>query len=243
MKTYLILLTFLAIFHFNSSAQSNPTVRKRMSFGMPNKNTLVLDSMGKVLTYQQWHSKIITGDYSLRGRQTSNTDTAYILTKLPDNEIASRLANMPPPFQGPFFNNGNPIKPFDIKDINGNKFAAADWAGKVVVFNFWFINCPPCRQEIPELNTIVTKNAGNKQVVFIGVCLDNKTDVEKFIKDLPFAYRQVANGKSITGNLGISQYPVNLVIDKHGIVQFNTTGYGPHWAKFIDEAIDKYKVL
>ncbi len=243
MKRYLVLFVFAAICHFTGSAQSGSPTTKRRAFSAPDRQTLVLDSTGKTLTYDEWHDKIITGEYNLVGRQASNADTAFILKRLPDEEIASRIANMPPPPSGPFKNDEQPIEPFAVTDINKFKFKSKDWAGKVLVFNFWFIDCPPCRQEIPELNKIVAKYADDKNIIFIGICLDGKSDIEKFIKDTPFAYHLVPDGRYFTEPLGIRQYPLNMVVDKQGMIRFNTVGYGPHWAKFIDEAIGKYKDL
>ena len=52
--------------------------------------------------------------------------------------------------------------------------------------NFWFINCPPCRAEIPELNKLVDSFKTNDKVVFIAVALDDKQSLETFLEQSPF---------------------------------------------------------
>lgn len=37
---------------------------------------------------------------------------------------------------------------------NGDEVDIADWRGDVVVVNFWYAACPPCRAEAPDLNAI-----------------------------------------------------------------------------------------
>ena len=240
-KFLLLFACFTLCYSYSNAQNGQPTAVKIKRFHHPDKNSLVTDSAGKVLPYENWHDLIMTGEYTFKTKQLGADSLGFILVKLSKEELAEQEANRPEPISGPFFTNGEHIKPFDIKDINKFKFNAGDWAGKIVVLNFWFIDCPPCRQEIPELNKIVAAHANEQDVVFIGICLDSQSDLEKFIKDKPFSYHLVADGRSYTKNLGINSYPVNVIVDKQGIVRYNTTGYGPGWAKWIAEVIDKCK--
>lgn len=243
MKTYIMLFVFAALCHFTCIAQNGSTTVVRRSIASIDRQTPVVDSAGKKLTYDDWYNKLMTGEYTLAGRQAHEKDTVFVLKRLSEQQIAISMANMPPPTTGPFKNDEQSVEPFYLSGIDKFKLKSKDWPGKIVVLNFWFINCPPCRQEIPELNKLVTKYAGNQNIIFIGICLDSKSDIEKFIKETPFAYHLVADGRYFTDPLGIRQYPLNMVVDKQGIIRLNTVGYGPHWAKFIDAAIDKYKDL
>ena len=49
------------------------------------------------------------------------------------------------------------LPPFQIADIDGNKYNQESLRGKVVVFNFWGIQCAPCKKEIPQLNLTLIK--------------------------------------------------------------------------------------
>jgi thiol-disulfide isomerase/thioredoxin len=56
-------------------------------------------------------------------------------------------------------------------DLMTNKtLSVADYAGKVVVINFWGSWCGPCREEQPSLNLIATELAG-QGVQFLGIDL------------------------------------------------------------------------
>ncbi|SDP87540.1 Thiol-disulfide isomerase or thioredoxin [Mucilaginibacter sp. OK268] len=239
MKKYLLFFVISFYCYLSCHAQTTNTVKKTVAFHPPDQSTLVLDSAGNTLPYENWHNKLITGQYRFTFKVPGDQNAGLILTQLSAEEIAERYANMPEPPQGPYFNNGEPIKPFSIGGINKFKFNTEAWAGKVVVLNFWFINCPPCRQEIPELNKIVASYPNDSDIIFIAICLDNKSDVEDFIKTSPFSYHQVVNGKTYADLFGIRQYPTNVVVDKQGIVRYNTTGYGPGWEQWIDKAIKK----
>lgn len=62
-----------------------------------------------------------------------------------------------------------------IPDIYGNPVYSTDFAGKVVVLNFWATWCPPCVAEIPDLVALYQKYSPDGLVV-VGVSLDTSSD-------------------------------------------------------------------
>ena len=57
---------------------------------------------------------------------------------------------------------------FTTKDTDGDTISAKDLRGKVVVLNFWYAGCPPCRAEAKYLNQVHDQYADG-DVVFVGV--------------------------------------------------------------------------
>ena len=57
------------------------------------------------------------------------------------------------------------LRIFAAVDMNGNSYSLGILKGKVVVINFWFVECKPCVIEMPELNEIVEKYK-SEEVVF-----------------------------------------------------------------------------
>lgn len=62
-----------------------------------------------------------------------------------------------------------------IPDIYGNMVNSTDFAGKVVVLNFWATWCPACVAEIPDLVALYQKYAPDGLVV-VGVSMDSSPD-------------------------------------------------------------------
>jgi peroxiredoxin len=122
---------------------------------------------------------------------------------------------------------GNLAVDFDLEDMKGKKFKLSQLKGKVVVLNFWFIECKPCVMEMPELNELVTEFKGD-EVIFLAIAVNKKDQLKKFLKTTEFNYVVLPNGQSVSDSYGIKGFPTNLIIDQNGIVQYVSTGIGPN---------------
>src|SRR5215510_1163002 len=83
-------------------------------------------------------------------------------------------------------NSGGPLRigqvapDFSVKDSNGNLIRFADYRGKFVVVNFWYSDCAPCEQEMPDLQTI-TNTFKDRKFQILPISVDIKQDdIKKF---------------------------------------------------------------
>jgi len=201
------------------------------------EKSIVKDSTGRIWPYAEWAKAFDAGEYGLKPVDPNDANSAFILVKLSNEERELVLKHKYKPKETPYFTTGESISGFSTKDINGNKIKINDLKGKVVVMNFWFINCPPCRKEIPFLNELVEQYKDSTGVVFIGIALDSKSELREFLKKEPFNYTIIDNGRFITGKYGITAYPTHLVLDKEGKVYFHTYGFGNTTVEWIQQSI------
>jgi peroxiredoxin len=131
------------------------------------------------------------------------------------------LAQVPPPAGS--LQRGAAAPDFHVHSLNGRELRLADLRDKVIVLNFWFIACPPCRVEIPKLNQLVARYA-DADVVFIAFAPDKEEELKIFLEEMPFHYQVVANATPIAEKYGIRGAPTHLVIDREGRV--DTVVYG-----------------
>jgi thiol-disulfide isomerase/thioredoxin len=120
---------------------------------------------------------------------------------------------------------GNVFHFIDMMDIDGKIVRAKDLAGKTIVVNFWFIGCPPCRYEIPFLSQIAKKYSNRDDIVFIAISDDKTPAIRVFLEKTKFEYRLIGDGAPIFTKYGVDTCPLSLVINKKGIITFNSSGY------------------
>jgi peroxiredoxin len=129
---------------------------------------------------------------------------------------------------------------FNLTDVDGNSWKSEDLNGSVVVFNFWFTACPPCKKEIPELNKLVEEYE-NMGVVFIGVSLNSADEVEDFICKYPFKYKLIPDGDGFIDEQQITSFPTQFIINRDGVLVKKIVGTVTYSEikKIIDSVISK----
>ena len=210
---------------------------------MLNKDSKIKDESGKILSFETWQALLGTNEYGLKeAEKEKGTFILYRYSEEEKEKIKAFMSREIPkdgsPMESPFFKNGESITSFKAKDIHGNSYELSTLEGKVVVLNFWFVGCAPCRQEIPELNEIVEKYQNRTDVIFLAIALDGKEAIQKMIKKLPFSYNLIYDGKEIAAEqYGVRMFPTHVVLDKQGKVSFHTSGYSPVTIEWLEKKI------
>jgi thiol-disulfide isomerase/thioredoxin len=118
---------------------------------------------------------------------------------------------------------------WELKDVEGKTVRSSDFAGKVVVLDFWATWCPPCRAEIPGFVEL-QKQYGDKGLVIVGVSLDQQGPevVTPFMKQFSMNYPVVmGDAKIVQAFGGISGIPTTFVIDRSGKIVSGRVGFAP----------------
>lgn len=134
---------------------------------------------------------------------------------------------------------GQIAPPIHTKTIDGEELEMESMKGTIVVLNFWFIACGPCRKEIPFLNQLVEQNKKRTDLRFISI---SNSDSEKSLSyarlKLQLQFELVAKGQSIADAYRVTGYPTNLIIDKTGKIVFIESGFKEDIKNKIQEVID-----
>lgn len=210
-------------------------------------NSIVKDEEGAVYPYIIWQKLMQTGDYSVKLKSALGTEPVeFTLYRLTEEQKAAQkkrkaelAATLPKPRVSDVFIEGKTFRFDKMKDLNGIKYDFKNDTGKVVVFNFWFINCPPCKQEIPELNDLVEKYKDNKNVTFIAIALDDAYALKTFLKLSPFHYNVIPDGRFYSEKYGVKSYPTHVIVGKDGLIKFSTIGLASNTVYWVDKTISE----
>ena len=130
-------------------------------------------------------------------------------------------------------------KDFKLKDLNGKELSLSDLRGKKVFLNFWATWCPPCRNEMPEIEKLYQETK-NSDLVIVSVEIGEPlSTVKPFIDQNEYNFKVLLDSdQSVATEYGISAIPTSFFIDKEGNIVSKNTG-----AMNIDQMKEYIKTL
>jgi len=115
--------------------------------------------------------------------------------------------------------------------VDGETIDSAALDG-VVVLNFWYAGCPPCRDEAADLEEVATDYAG--QLTFLGVNIrDSAPTAASFEDEFGVGYDSILDAETrdvllaFAGDVPPSAVPTTLVLDADGRVAARISGRIP----------------
>jgi thiol-disulfide isomerase/thioredoxin len=114
-----------------------------------------------------------------------------------------------------------PFKNFELKDAVGKTASLSDYRGQVVLVNFWYPSCGPCRGEFPHLQKIVEQFRGKPFAVLALNTHPQEADkVRSFMEGnrYPFRALQTPTEDWAEKNYAVIGTPANFLLDQQGHV-------------------------
>ena len=109
--------------------------------------------------------------------------------------------------------------------FNNTEMNLDDLKGKVIFLNFWASWCPPCRAEMPTIQSLYNKMQNRKEIVFVMVSLDNDTSKAKnFIKERGFNFPVYFSNGYFPKIYDSGTIPSTYVISKEGKIVAKEVG-------------------
>jgi len=112
---------------------------------------------------------------------------------------------------------------------DGSQVTSADYAGEVLVVNFWYAACAPCRAEAPDLKEISDQFA-DEGATFLGVNVrDQAATAIAFNESFQISYESVMDVDggmqlAFSGSIPPNAVPTTLVLDSSGRVAARILG-------------------
>lgn len=114
---------------------------------------------------------------------------------------------------------GTAAPDFVLKNISGVAIPLSSFKGKAVLINFWATWCPPCKAEMPSLNTVYLEMRSRGFEV-IAISVDKSADVVKdYLNDKNFGFLILMDEKrEVFKKYKVFTLPTTFLIDKNGII-------------------------
>ena len=112
-----------------------------------------------------------------------------------------------------------PAPPMTWTDADGANISLADFRGKVVMVNFWATWCAPCLRELPSINELQAKLAGDDfTVVAINIDKEGKQVAEPFATRLGLDRLDLYLDPAlvVARAMGVQVMPTTIVYDREG---------------------------
>ena len=113
------------------------------------------------------------------------------------------------------------------QDREGNTVSLADFAGKVVVLNFWATWCPPCRAEMPSIDRLAGEMGGEDlEVVALSTDRFGVEKVVDFFEEINVQNLAVHQDRAgaVARRAGALGLPVTVILDREGREVARVTG-------------------
>lgn len=121
---------------------------------------------------------------------------------------------------------GHQMPSLSFKTLNGESYNAVSLTDKILVVNFWFMSCAPCRAELPALNKLADEYKG-RNVLFLGFSTDPADRLTPaFFKENRFDFKIIAGSTPIASSFHFLGFPTTYIVDGRGVIRDTWSGLG-----------------
>lgn len=119
---------------------------------------------------------------------------------------------------------------WSLTSLNDEKISLSNYRGKVVLLDFFYQSCYPCRLAIPELISLYVKYK-EKGLIVIGIDPTDKRDkgnwneLTTFLSKRQVNYPILLDDGDVARKYKVHGYPTIYLIDKNGKIKFSVCGY------------------
>ena len=110
---------------------------------------------------------------------------------------------------------------FELKDIaTGEMVKLSSLRGRPVWINFWATWCPPCREEMPEMEKIYSEYK-DRNLAILGVDVqESEQAVKEFTRSLELTWTfMIDPNGAITDRYFVGGLPSHYFVDREGVIQ------------------------
>ena len=106
---------------------------------------------------------------------------------------------------------------FTLQLLAGGSAALSSYKGKVVILNFWATWCPPCRDEMPSMETLYRRFKDQGLEILAVNLGENTATVRQFIQNNRHTFPVLLDSNNrISAIYGVEAIPTSYILDREG---------------------------
>jgi peroxiredoxin len=120
---------------------------------------------------------------------------------------------------------------FVLQDLGGTAVRLSNFRGRIVFLNVWTTWCEPCRVEMPAMEQLYQRLAGDDFVMLaVSADADGHSVVAPFVAQLHLSFPILLDPDGqVVSRYRVTGYPESFVIDRDGRVLAHVIG-PRHWS-------------
>jgi peroxiredoxin len=114
---------------------------------------------------------------------------------------------------------GLPIADFELVSLTGETVKLSQFRGRPVIINFWGTWCPPCRNEMPLLQSVY--EAHQPDLVILAVNVDDSVaNIEQFVEEMDLTFTILLDeNNSVRSQFQVIGFPTTYFVDREGVLR------------------------
>ncbi len=126
-----------------------------------------------------------------------------------------------------------------LADEKDKEYRLSDYAGKVVVMDFWGTWCKWCLKAMPMIQKV--HKYYNNEVIILGISCQEPHNAapKKFMDDKGFTYQLLVQGDEVAKHYKVKGFPTLYVIGKDGKIAWYFVGYSDNLDAELKKIIEK----
>jgi thiol-disulfide isomerase/thioredoxin len=135
---------------------------------------------------------------------------------LPDTGLEFRVIRSAP----------SPAPALALHDLGGGPVRLADFRGRVVLINFWATWCPPCRDEMPAMQTLARELDRQGLVVLAVNYQEGAEAIRQFTGETRFTLPVLLDPDgAVTRRYRVTVLPTSVLVDRRGALVGTVVGF------------------
>lgn len=112
---------------------------------------------------------------------------------------------------------GSTMGDFTVTDVDGKTYQLSQLLQqkKLVILNFWYYTCVPCKAEFPYFNSVYQKYSDDIEILGLNH-FDSESKIKQLRSEMGLTFPLATEQLGMQQGFGIQSYPVSVFIDSTG---------------------------